>query len=170
MEPKGERKVPIRLAAASRSRAGRRGNCTRAAHRRFSRQHGGTGPHLQAFGRQDCFTRNPTVTTTYPFPVSSNNFEGKRVLVTGGYEGNWGNHGMPLYSGRRSPVSECWFRRSKPLSGAGTSMQPLSSGLNAKSIGKVSLNVSAPPTPSGGSTHFYSFDWPWPFGPESNQQ
>ena len=33
-------------------------------------------------------------------------------------------------------------------------MQPLSSGLNAKSIGKVSLNVSAPPTPSGGSTHF----------------
>src|ERR1700693_2898067 len=72
METKGGRKVPIRLAAASRSRAGRRGNCTRAAHRRFSRQHGGTGPHLQAFGRPDCFTRNPTVTTTY---VSSNNFE-----------------------------------------------------------------------------------------------
>ena len=37
-----------------------------------------------SFVRQDCFTRNPTMTTTYPFSVSSNNFEGKRVLVTGG--------------------------------------------------------------------------------------
>jgi len=27
------------------------------------------------------------MTTTYPFPVSSNNFEGKRVLVTGGTKG-----------------------------------------------------------------------------------
>jgi ketosteroid isomerase-like protein len=25
-------------------------------------QHGGTRPHLQAFGRQDCFTRNQTMT------------------------------------------------------------------------------------------------------------
>jgi len=40
-----------------------------------------------SFVRQDCFTRNPTMTTTYPFSVSSNNFEGKRVLVTGGTRG-----------------------------------------------------------------------------------
>lgn len=44
------------------SRARRRANCPSADHWRLSRQHGGSGPHLQAFGRQDSFTRNQTVT------------------------------------------------------------------------------------------------------------
>jgi len=44
-------------------------------------------PHLQTFQRQDCFTGDSIMTMTYPFPVSGDEFKGKRVLVTGGTKG-----------------------------------------------------------------------------------
>jgi FlaA1/EpsC-like NDP-sugar epimerase len=58
---------------------------SRAALRRFSRTV--ELDHIfKLLGRQDCFTRNPTTT----YFLSSNNFEGKRVLVTGGTKGGIG--------------------------------------------------------------------------------
>jgi NAD(P)-dependent dehydrogenase (short-subunit alcohol dehydrogenase family) len=41
----------------------------------------------QTFQRQDCFTGDSIMTMTYPFPVSGDEFKGKRVLVTGGTKG-----------------------------------------------------------------------------------
>src|ERR1700740_804283 len=47
----------------------------------------GTGPYLPTFQQQDCFTGDSIMTRTYPFPVSGDEFKGKRVLVTGGTKG-----------------------------------------------------------------------------------
>jgi hypothetical protein len=47
----------------------------------------GTGSHLQTFQRQNCFAGDSIMTLAYPFPVSGDEFKGKRVLVTGGTKG-----------------------------------------------------------------------------------
>src|SRR5258707_4761148 len=45
------------------------------------------GEQIQVFQQQDCFAGDSIMTMTYPFPVSGDEFKGKRVLVTGGTKG-----------------------------------------------------------------------------------
>src|SRR5258707_7879015 len=45
------------------------------------------GEQIQVFQQQDCFAGDSIMTMTYPFPVSADEFKGKRVLVTGGTKG-----------------------------------------------------------------------------------
>src|SRR5260370_12803710 len=63
------------------------GACARPAYRRGSGKSCGTGSRLQTFQQQDCSTGDSMMTMTYPFPVSGDEFKGKRVLVTGGTKG-----------------------------------------------------------------------------------
>src|SRR5260370_33065372 len=63
------------------------GACARPAYRRGSGKSCGTGSRLQTFQQQDCFAGDSMMTMTYPFPVSGDEFKGKRVLVTGGTRG-----------------------------------------------------------------------------------
>src|SRR5258708_8249072 len=87
METSGGHEIPLRPAADQGSKAWRQGYCACPAHGRVSWEPGGTGPYLPTFQRQDCFTGDSIMTTTYPFPVSGDEFKGKRVLVTGGTKG-----------------------------------------------------------------------------------
>src|SRR5260370_33144513 len=87
MEASGGCEIPIRSASCQRSNAWGHGACARPAYRRVSGKSCGTGTHLQTFQRQDCFTGDSIMTLTYPFPVSGDEFKGKRVLVTGGTKG-----------------------------------------------------------------------------------
>src|SRR5260370_42491876 len=87
MEASGGCEIPIRSASCQRSNAWGHGACARPAYRRVSGKSCGTGSRLQTFQQQDCFTGDSMMTMTYPFPVSGDEFEGKRVLVTGGTKG-----------------------------------------------------------------------------------
>src|SRR5258708_25048515 len=87
METSGGHEIPLRPAADQGSKAWRQGYCACPAHGRVSWEPGGTGPYLPTFQQQDCFTGDSIMTTTYPFPVSGDEFKGKRVLVTGGTKG-----------------------------------------------------------------------------------
>src|SRR6266446_4626669 len=113
METSGGHEIPLRPAADQGSKAWRQGYCACPAHWRVSWEPGGTGPHLHPFQRQDCFTGDSVMTTTYPFPVSGDEFKGKRVLVTGGTKGmgqamvrRFTLSGASVATTARSPLSD----------------------------------------------------------------
>src|SRR5260221_12521732 len=84
MEAGGGREIPIRSADGQRANAWKRGDRACPTYRRVPWKSRRTGPHLQTFQQQDCFAGDSIMTMTYPFPVSADEFEGKRALVTGG--------------------------------------------------------------------------------------
>src|SRR5258706_14682546 len=87
MEASGGREIPIRSADGQRANAWKRGDRACPTHRRVPWESRWTRPHLQTFQQQDCFAGDSIMTMTYPFPVSADEFKGKRVLVTGGTKG-----------------------------------------------------------------------------------
>jgi len=51
------------------------------------------------------------MTMTYPFPISGDEFKGKRVLVTGGTKGITADiRRSPMTTGRRRSTSTCWHQ------------------------------------------------------------
>src|SRR5580704_14922284 len=87
METNGGHEIPIRLADGQRSNASRQGERACPTRPRVSQESCRIGPRLHTFRRQDCFTGDSIMPMTYPFPVSGDEFKGKRVLVTGGTKG-----------------------------------------------------------------------------------